>query len=290
MFRKIFVVINPASGKPEPILNPLHEAFSEQEIQWDVGILQQSDLAGMLDRAEQWGADLIAVYGGDGTVASVAGEMADRRLPLAILPGGTANILSTQLGIPQKLPDACRLLLSAEPRLRPIDLGRVNGHCFLIHVGIGFSSRVIEETDGNSKSAFGVMAYIAKGLKHLFGSRNISLDITIDGQQVQTDAFACIICNAGMIGMKMELSPVELADGLLDVFVIRDRGLTSFHAEVSDAVREDSDQSLLHWRGERIRLRREPSESVEYDGEILEDEAYTIEIVKKALRILVPAE
>ena len=290
MFHKIFVVINPASGKPEPVLNTLYEAFGEQEIQWDVGILQQSDLAGMLDRAEQWGADLIAVYGGDGTVAGVAGEMAGRDLPLAILPGGTANILSTQLGIPQKLPDACRLLLSAEPRLRPIDLGRVNGRCFLIHVGIGFSSRVIEETDGNSKSAFGVMAYISKGLKHLFGSRNISLDITIDGQQVQTEAFSCIICNAGTIGMKMELSPVEIADGLLDVFVIRDRGVTSFHAEVSEELQGDSDQTLLHWRGENIRLQSKPSEPIEYDGEVLKDEAYTIEIVKKALRILVPPE
>lgn len=288
MFHKIFVVINPGSGKPEPVLRTLHETFSEQKIQWDVSILQQSELAGSLDRAEQWGADLIAVYGGDGTVSSVAGEMVGRQMPLAILPGGTANVMSVQLGIPPKLPAACCLLLDEQARLRTIDIGRVNGRSFLCQVGIGFHSRVLEETDDQSKSRFGVMAYITKGLKHLFGSKNIQLEITVDGKQVRTEAFACIVCNAGHMGMKIELSPVDISDGLLDIFVIRDLGLKSLQAEVTDNLQDNPDASLVHWRGENIRLRSEPPESVEYDGEVFKDEAYTIEIVKKALRVLVP--
>lgn len=289
MFRKIFVVINPASGKPEPVLRILHETFSEREIGWDVSILQQSELAGSLDRAEQWGADLIAVYGGDGTVSSVAGEMVGRALPLAILPGGTANVMSVQLGIPGKLTESCGLLLGEQPHLRTIDLGRVNGRTFLCQVGIGFNSRILEETDDQSKSRFGVMAYITKGLKHLFGSK-IQLDITVDGKQVQTEAFSCIVCNAGKMGMKVEMSPVDIADGLLDIFVVRDLKLKSLEAEVTDVLQDDPDASLVHWRGENIRLRSEPPESVEYDGEVFKDDSYTIEIVKQGLRVLVPPE
>jgi YegS/Rv2252/BmrU family lipid kinase len=290
MFRKIFVVINPASGKPEPVLRVLHETFREREIGWDVSILQQSELAGTLDRAEQWGADLIAVYGGDGTVSSVAGEMVGRALPLAILPGGTANVLSEQLGIPGKLTEACGLLVDEQSRLRTIDLGRVNGRTFLCQVGIGFNSRILEETDDKSKSRFGVMAYITQGLKHLFGGEKIELDITVDGKQVQTEAFSCIVCNAGKMGMKVEMSPVDIADGLLDIFVIRDLGLKSLQAEVADDLQANPDASLVHWRGENIRLRSEPPESVEYDGEVFKDDSYSIEIVKQGLRVLVPPE
>jgi diacylglycerol kinase (ATP) len=289
MFHKIFVVINPASGKAEPVLRTLHETFSEQKIQWDVSILQQSDLAGSLDRAEQWGADLVAVYGGDGTVSSVAGELVGRRMPLAILPGGTANVMSMQLGIPQKLPQACGLLSGGQARLRTIDIGRVNGRTFLCQVGIGFHSRVLEETDDQSKSRFGVMAYVGKGLKNLFGGKNIQLEITVDGRQVRTEAFSCIVCNAGKTGMKVQFSPVDLSDGLLDVFVIRDLGLKSLQAEVTDDLQANPDASLVHWRGENIRLQSDPPLSVEYDGEVFQDEAYTIEIVKHALRVLVTA-
>lgn len=290
MFRKIFVVINPASGKPEPVLRVLHETFREQEIAWDVSILQQSELAETLDRAEQWGVDLIAVYGGDGTVSSVAGEMVGRAMPLAILPGGTANVMSVQLGIPGKLKESCGLLVDEQARLRTIDLGRVNGRTFLCQVGIGFNSRILEETDDQSKSRFGVMAYIAKGLKQLFGNKNIQLDITVDGKQVRTEAFSCIVCNAGEMGMKVEMSPVDIDDGLLDIFVIRDLGLTSLKAEVTDDLQADPDASLVHWRGETIRLRSDPPESVEYDGEVFKDDSYSIEIVKQGLRVLVPPE
>lgn len=290
MFSKIFVVINPGSGKPEPVLRTLHETFSEQKIQWDVSILQQSDLAGSLDRAEQWGADLVAVYGGDGTVSSVAGELVGRQMPLAILPGGTANVMSVQLGIPQKLAEACGLLVDEQSRLRTIDMGRVNGRSFLCQVGIGFHSRVLEETEDQSKSQFGVMAYFTKGLKHLFAGKNIQLDITIDGKQVRTEAFSCIVCNVGQTGMKVKFSPVDISDGLLDIFVIRDLKLKSLQAEVTDNLQDNPDASLVHWRGENIRLRSEPPESVEYDGEVFKDEAYNIEIVKNALRVLVPPE
>lgn len=290
MFKKIFVVINPASGKPEPVLRTLHDTFSEREIAWDVCILQQSELAGALDRGEQWGADLIAVYGGDGTVSSVAGAMVGRKTPLAILPGGTANVMSVQLGIPQKLAEACGVLVDERSRLRTIDIGRVNGRTFLCQVGIGFHSRVLEETDDQSKGRFGVMAYFTKGIKNLIGSENIQLDITIDGKQVRTEAFTCIVCNVGMTGMKVEFSPVDISDGLLDIFVIRDLKLKSLEADVSDNLQDNPDASLVHWRGENILLRSEPPESVEYDGEVFKDEAYTVEIVKKAIRVLVPRE
>src|SRR5690242_6478542 len=46
-------------------------------------------------------ADLIAVAGGDGTVRKVATRLIGRRLPLTILPCGTANNIAKSLGIQQ---------------------------------------------------------------------------------------------------------------------------------------------------------------------------------------------
>ena len=43
------------------------------------------------------GADLIVAAGGDGTINEVAEGMVHSDVPLAILPGGTANVLATEM-------------------------------------------------------------------------------------------------------------------------------------------------------------------------------------------------
>jgi len=59
--------------------------------------------------------DVLAINGGDGTVARVLGELLEggpfpRRLPVALLPGGTANMTADRLGVRGSLPRAARRL------------------------------------------------------------------------------------------------------------------------------------------------------------------------------------
>ena len=37
-FKKIHIVINPASGNNEPILNTINDVFKEHDVRWDVSI------------------------------------------------------------------------------------------------------------------------------------------------------------------------------------------------------------------------------------------------------------
>ena len=57
------------------------------------------------------GADLVLVWGGDGTVQRSLGPLAGSDATMGILPAGTANLLASNLGIPtdQRLQDLCRL-------------------------------------------------------------------------------------------------------------------------------------------------------------------------------------
>lgn len=52
------------------------------------------------------GLDIVAVYGGDGTVSEVAGGLVGSSIPLAALPGGTSNVLLRELEIPLDLTAA----------------------------------------------------------------------------------------------------------------------------------------------------------------------------------------
>ncbi|HEX7024253.1 MAG TPA: diacylglycerol kinase family protein, partial [Gemmatimonadales bacterium] len=46
------------------------------------------------------GVDVIAVFGGDGTTMQAAASMIGTGVPLALIPGGTGNLLAGNLRIP----------------------------------------------------------------------------------------------------------------------------------------------------------------------------------------------
>src|SRR5260370_6207347 len=61
------------------------------------------------------GLDIVVVCGGDGTISEVASGPAGSGVPLAILPGGTSNVLARELAIPLDLDQATHLLFDGEP-------------------------------------------------------------------------------------------------------------------------------------------------------------------------------
>ena len=72
--------------------------------------------------AVEAGADLVLVWGGDGTVQRCIDAIAGSGATVGILPAGTANLLATNLGIPKDLEGALAIALSgtrseARPRV-----------------------------------------------------------------------------------------------------------------------------------------------------------------------------
>src|SRR5207253_3892872 len=60
-------------------------------------------------RAVKNGADVVFVWGGDGTVQRCIDALAGTKTTIAILPAGTANLLATNLGVPKDLPGAVQV-------------------------------------------------------------------------------------------------------------------------------------------------------------------------------------
>src|SRR5579859_5577907 len=119
--RQIHVIINPISGRPQPVLYTLNSVFRQAGVKWDVSVTHESgDARRAACKAAAEGADVVAVYGGDGTVLEAATGLLETNTPLAILPGGTANVLSIELGIPYDLAAAARIACRADSPFRPV--------------------------------------------------------------------------------------------------------------------------------------------------------------------------
>ena len=193
-YGRVHVVINPASGKDEPVLNVLNDVFREHGVAWDVSVTHRYGDAGHQARAAiADGVDLVVAYGGDGTQHEVANAVVTaavatgRRTPMGILPGGTGNGFARECGIPKKLRDAVVLLCTGS-KTRDIDVGRlkavgqaqVDDHYFIQRLYIGTEPE--EQTSRELKDRYGVFAYAVSAAGQVSGPREFHYQVDIDGE------------------------------------------------------------------------------------------------------------
>ncbi len=118
-------------------------------------------------------------------------------VPLAILPAGTANLLATNLGIPEDLAAAVEIGLHG--RRRAIDLGRINGEHFAVMAGAGFDGELIRDADGGLKDRLGRVAYAWTGVRHVRDGA-VPMTVTVDGADWYAGAASCVLFgNVGTI-------------------------------------------------------------------------------------------
>jgi diacylglycerol kinase family enzyme len=82
--------------------------------------------------------DNIAVIGGDGTISTIAGLLANTKAVLIPLPGGTLNHFTKDLGISQSLDEALKNSKLVKPQ--QIDVAKVNDKIFINNSSIGLYS------------------------------------------------------------------------------------------------------------------------------------------------------
>jgi len=170
-------------------------------------------------RAIAAGADVLFVWGGDGTVQRCIDAVAIGEAVLAILPAGTANLLATNLGIPADLTEAVRVGLHGVRR--GLDTGTVNGEHFAVMAGAGFDARMIQDADRGMKDRIGRAAYAWTGARNL-GARRVGAVVDVDGKRLFKGRASCVLVgNVGkVIGGVQAFDGARPDDGRLELGVV----------------------------------------------------------------------
>jgi diacylglycerol kinase family enzyme len=103
-------------------------------------------------------AEMVIAAGGDGTIREVIQELAGTETALGVLPIGTVNDWARETGIPLDVHGACEILVHG--RTRRVDLGRVNGHYFLLMVGSGLDGKITQKVEHHPLKRLGVVGYL----------------------------------------------------------------------------------------------------------------------------------
>jgi diacylglycerol kinase family enzyme len=214
------LVFNPAAGGAAALRDGLGRAARKHGILVRMVERGQNARQAALAVAEE-GATTLAVAGGDGSVAAVAGVAMEHDLPLVIVPAGTLNHFARDLGLDLTRPLAALDVVTSSHRERRVDVGRVNDRSFINNVSLGLYAEMLADP-GYRQDKLGVAQ--AK-LQAAFSDPRLrqALRITPPGEATLESIVAVVVSNNpyefarwDRLGQRLRLDTGTLQVSVLD--------------------------------------------------------------------------
>jgi YegS/Rv2252/BmrU family lipid kinase len=245
---------------------------------------------GLTAKAVAEGVDLVMAQGGDGTVMACVTGLAGTDVPLAVLPGGTGNLLATNFDVPADLEGAVEVALHGD-RVR-LDVAAMDDDRFVVMGGIGFDAAMLRDADPKLKERMGAVAYVVSGFRHL-RRRVTRFRLRLDDRRIERTGQGVLVGNLGRLQGGLPVMPdARPDDGLLDVAVLQTRTVLDWLALAAWVLlrRRRKDPQLETFQARRVEVSCDRPQPVERDGDPLDTprDHLVIEVVPGALTLCVP--
>ena len=289
---RVAVVFNPVTGGGDPAdrRRDTEEALERAglEVLW-LETTKQDPGQGQTAKAVAEGVDLVIAQGGDGTVMACVTGLAGTEVPLAVLPGGTGNLLATNFDIPAELDEAVQIAVTGD-RVR-LDVAAMDDDRFVVMGGIGFDAAMLRDADPKLKEHLGAVAYVLSGFKNL-RRRATRFQLRLDDRPpIERTGQGVLIGNLGRLQGGLPVMPdARPDDGLLDVAVLQTRTVLDWLALAARVLlRRRKDPQLELFQARRIEIHCDTPQPVERDGDPAGPRDHlVVEVVPKALTLCVP--
>ena len=287
--KRIHIVINPAAGKDEPILNTINDVFHQYGIEWDVSVTHKyGDATEFARRAAEAGFDIVAGYGGDGTQHEIANGLMGSEAIMGVLPGGTGNGYANELGTPNKLRPALELLCTNH-KVRHVDVVQVNDDYFIQRLYVGIEPE--QQTSRESKDKYGTFAYAIDSFHRARDVKDVPYQVIIDGESIDFKAAKIYVVNAAKAGTGISITGniSQIDDGLVDIFLLSSNDLRTLSGAVDRVLHLNTKHAREYMRqGKEIFIDTDPDQPVWTDGEYTGRTPIALKVIPGALPVIVP--
>lgn len=252
--------------------------------------------------ARAMGFDTVVALGGDGLIHEVAcGLMslpARDRPALGVVPMGSGNDYARTLGMARNDVEGALAQL-VRGSVRPMDVGRVNGTCFVETLSFGLDAAIaLDTTDRRARdtSQEGEALFVTSGLKVLSrAGRGYPCTASFDGEAPERlETLVCAIQVGPTYGGGFRICPeADPADGLLDVcYNVRCPSVPHLLAlfGLARAGRHAASRVVRLRRLARAVLEFEREPPCQVDGEELRGTRFEVSVDPGALRVVVPPQ
>ena len=295
MSRRVLLITNPVAARSSPtVVREIEDWLRAEGCQVDVaGTNRPEDTEKLAASGIADGVDVIAVYGGDGTVSHAIGAVVGHSVPLALIPGGTGNLLAHNLGLPRQPKEAARAIVRGVPK--PVDIGRVvregGEQYFTVACGAGFDAEIMLRTSGRAKRRWGSAAYIAGAWGSLPTVAAVTHRVTVDDQVLDLDATTVFVANCrDVFPPFIRLREgTALDDGWFDVVALKASGVLQSLSVVGQLLfrREAVTNGVRYARGRTVTVECGSVRPVQLDGENAGTTPFTAELLPGGIGVLV---
>lgn len=291
--KKILLYYNPYSGSGvfknnlDHIVERIQEAgFITIPVRATKGLV----INDVLSNIDQNDFSRIIVAGGDGTVNLCVNAMIkhDIKLPLGILPAGTANDFAYYFELPSDID--YQLDIALGNKTTKADVGEVNGRNFVNVAAMGALVDVSQKTDPNLKNAIGVLAYYLKALTEIPQLHAIPVKITTPDAVHFEDIYFMVVMNGESAGGFRKLSPQSsMKDGKLDVIAFRKMPILELGPLLFEVVngRHPENKNVLFFQTDQLTIESSEDINTDIDGEHGEKLPLHFKVLSERLEVFV---
>ena len=190
-------------------------------------------------------------------------------LPVGVFGSGTSNDFAAHLNLDdEKIFDAV-----AENKIRPVDLGLVNGKDFFVNVAsAGVFTSIAHEVNSRLKNFLGKSAYYLRGLGELKNFKSVPLEISADGKNFSVDAFLFLVLNSPSVaGFKKISDTARIDDGKLDLLALKSCSPPALIALAKKILAGESiqvDENIFSVQAETFEIKSPAALVSDLDGEV----------------------
>jgi diacylglycerol kinase (ATP) len=219
---KYLFVVNPGSGRNtgDSWTDVINNFLKDSGSLYDIYVLPgKIDVQQVKTNVLNRGPEHVIAVGGDGTVTMLANILAGSEIPLGILPGGSANGMAKELGIPENATEALEIIKAGF--VKDFDLIKINDKDYCLHLSdLGLNAQLIRYFDKGKLR--GKLGYGRVVIKTLMNKRKMNVLIRTKDTAIQRTAFMVALANARTYGTGAVINPEgKTNDGLFEVIIVK---------------------------------------------------------------------
>lgn len=233
--------------------------------------------------------NLMVAIGGDGTVKVAGRTIVENKfkIPLAIIPYGSANVVASSLKIPINPKLALKLI--EEGNQSQIDLGLLNNSkYFVVGLSQGYVSKVITGTSVKLKNHFGSVSYVISLFLNRISLKRNKYKIESNHRTFWIKGNSLVVFNACNFYGFTAKKNISITDGILNLYVITNKNFFNLiKAGIYLLFFREKTKLLFNLEGSsfRITLKRK-SNSCQIDGDQIDlPRIINIKILPKVLSV-----
>lgn len=221
----VILNIHSGDGNGDSTREKLEALFRATGRDAKISVATEDGLKRLAEDSARGDSDMIVAGGGDGTIACVAAALLGTTKTLGILPLGSLNHFSKDLGIPQELEEAVRTIVAGQSIL--VDVGEVNGRVFLNNSSLGMYPLVVSDrlAQQHRMGRRKWLAFFWAVLHILRRYPLLQARITVEGKNMSRRTPSVFVGNNVYTFSGLDLGTrATVQDGMLGLYVSRDVG------------------------------------------------------------------